>query len=374
MSPTLPRSLPALFLFAMLAVIGLGAAGASGIAQGPVLATALLAACALLLAWRQVRRIARAEDQAQSALARGAQDSLALLRMTEALQRCREPADVARIAAETTERLLPGTAARLRLRPRRAGAESCTALRLGRMVLSEENAGCAACEAALCVPVAADGAVHGVLQLGGTVAPRAARAQRMALAIAEAAGFALGSLALRDRLRGQALRDPLTGLPNRRFLEEAVARLPHQAPLAVAMLDLDHFKRLNDEHGHACGDAVLRDVGALLSAGLRRSDVACRYGGEEFLLILPGCDAVRAWARMDALRQGIVARRLGGTTGCRVTCSIGVSALAEGSDIAAAIAEADAALYAAKRAGRNRVVLASRVASPADAALREVAA
>jgi len=409
MSPPMPRSLRFLFVSTATGLIVLGAIAVAGQghagATALVLATVALGVIALGLAWRRVARIAAGEGRHQSALLRGAQETLALLRMTETLQRCRDVADVERAVADVAQRVLPGASGTLHIMPRgfdgtaRAlswgaaapdcaaapSARNCAAIRLGRMSVGGEAPACGGCAlgsragAALCLPVMAESEVHGVLQLGGAVAPRAAQAQRMALAIAESAGFALGNLAIREGLRGQALRDPLTGLHNRRFLAEVVDGLVHQAArrgsaLAVAMLDLDHFKRLNDEHGHAVGDAVLRDIGALLATRLRRSDIACRYGGEEFLIVLPDCDAVQAWARMDELRRLVVARRLGGITGHRVTCCIGIAALAGDTDIATAIAEADGALYVAKRAGRNRVVVAARDAPGSPVALEIVGA
>ena len=391
MSPPMPRSLHPPFLLATAAILALGVAATQGgaAALGPLLAMASL--LALAFAWRRVARVAHAGHHARTALLRSAQDTLTLLRLTESLQRCRAVEEVAQVVEDVARRLLPGAAGTLRLLPAGeearalswgagapdcgARADACPALRQGRMQVQADHRPCplaARCGAALCLPVAAEGAAHGVLLLGGDVAPRAVQAQKMALAVAEATAFALETLAIRESLRGQALRDPLTGLHNRRFLDEAAEALARQAtrreaPLAVAMLDVDHFKRLNDGHGHAVGDAVLRDIGALLSTRLRRSDIACRYGGEEFLIVLPDCDAVQAWGRMDALRRLIVARRLGGITGHRVTCSIGVAALGPGADIAAAIADADQALYDAKRTGRNRVVVAARHA-PAEAA------
>ena len=395
MNPPLPHRLRLVLLLAVSAPLPVAFLAAAGWSDVLTIIAAAAAAGGLVLAWRRVAWLVGADRRARSALIRGARDSQALLHMTGLLQRCREVAEVEQVVAAGAERLLPGCAGTLHILPRQGepvprtacwGTPSpgcrddvrpgrCAALRQGRMQL--HAAGIAGtCPFAptgtdtLCLPVAADGATHAVLQFSGPALPRGVQAQRLALSIAEATGHALENLAIRESLRGQALRDPLTGLHNRRFLDELSETLAHQAsrrgtPLAVAVLDLDHFKQLNDQHGHAVGDAVLRDVGAVLATGLRRTDIACRHGGEEFVIVLPDCDAVQAWGLMDALRQRIVARRLGGMTGHRVTCSIGVSAVAGDGGIAAAIAEADAALYAAKRAGRNRVVLASRIGAVA---------
>lgn len=165
-------------------------------------------------------------------------------------------------------------------------------------------------------------------------------------------------------LREQALRDPLTGLWNRRALEErfAVEREAHAAngqPLALVLLDLDHFKHINDRHGHAVGDAVLRDVGAELRAAVRSADAVFRIGGEEFALLLAGADALQALRRMTGLRDRIAAARFGGLDEA-VTFSAGVVATPDhGVHLAALLAAADTALYEAKSRGRNRSLLAA---------------
>ncbi|MFT3820101.1 MAG: diguanylate cyclase [Rubrivivax sp.] len=158
-------------------------------------------------------------------------------------------------------------------------------------------------------------------------------------------------------LRDQALRDPLTGLLNRRALEERFAQ-EHAgqgaggAPLAVVLLDLDHFKRINDAHGHAVGDAVLRDIGAELRGLVRAGDAVFRIGGEEFALLLPGLDAPQAQRRLAGLHERFAALRPGGVPHA-VTFSAGVaSTAAQGWSLARLLAAADGALYDAKAAGR----------------------
>jgi diguanylate cyclase (GGDEF)-like protein len=172
---------------------------------------------------------------------------------------------------------------------------------------------------------------------------------------------------LLQQLNEQAITDPLTGLLNRRYLYEFLPRAVMAAkrngvPLGVVMIDLDHFKRVNDVFGHAAGDFVLWEVGALLKASIRGSDVACRYGGEEFVLVLP--DAAREGARhkaeqirteVERLRLEHLGRPLG-----TVTASLGVALFpdhAEGAD--SLIRASDEALYESKRLGRNRVTLAT---------------
>jgi diguanylate cyclase (GGDEF)-like protein len=167
-----------------------------------------------------------------------------------------------------------------------------------------------------------------------------------------------------ERLVIDASTDPLTGLANRRRLEAAgaveIARARrYDWPVAVLMLDLDHFKAINDRFGHVVGDAVLRDVARLAGADLRGQDVLARWGGEEFALMLPQCaqdDAVRVGER---ILKALHVAPLPGLGGARVTMSIGVAVVAEGdTTLSSAVERADAALYRAKHEGRDRVVAA----------------
>lgn len=169
-------------------------------------------------------------------------------------------------------------------------------------------------------------------------------------------------LRLNERLREQSLRDPLTGLYNRRYLEEALGRELSLAqrrpqPISLIMGDLDHFKAVNDRHGHLAGDEVLRAFGALMVRHARGSDIYCRYGGEEFLLVLPGMTEDAACARAEHLRAQIAAAPITfGGADIAVTASFGVAtAPGHGRTGNALIAAADQALYAAKAAGRNQV-------------------
>jgi len=156
--------------------------------------------------------------------------------------------------------------------------------------------------------------------------------------------------------------DGLTRLPNRVYWEQAVAnefarcrRIGHSS--AVMMLDIDHFKAVNDNHGHQTGDAALRAVAAIIRDSLRLHDLPGRYGGEEFGVVLPGIDAEGAAALAERIRRRIEQSVLEGTGGVRVTASIGYAALEPNdNDHGAWIARADRALYAAKAAGRNRCV------------------
>jgi diguanylate cyclase (GGDEF)-like protein len=168
------------------------------------------------------------------------------------------------------------------------------------------------------------------------------------------------------RLRELSVRDPLTGLFNRRYLEEALAlelirAARKQYPIGIIMADIDHFKRFNDTHGHAAGDAVLVQVGNFLRTHVRSSDITCRFGGEEFILILPEASLKITQMRAEHMRED--ARHLHvqyeGQTLEAVTLSLGVAAFPDhGSTNDAILGAADTAMYRAKRDGRDRVVVA----------------
>ena len=162
-----------------------------------------------------------------------------------------------------------------------------------------------------------------------------------------------------SRLRAQLLSDPLTGLLNRHLLEEtverAIARFDRDGtPATLLVLDIDHFKQVNDQFGHAAGDEVLRGIGALLRRRLRASDTAFRLGGEEFLVLLHGADRVGARRLSEALLAELRATPF--LSGRRVSASIGMATLARERDARSWIAHADEALYEAKRTGRDRVI------------------
>jgi diguanylate cyclase (GGDEF)-like protein len=162
---------------------------------------------------------------------------------------------------------------------------------------------------------------------------------------------------LRDRLGVLASRDPLTGLLNRRGFDEAIAGLPKGGPMAVAVCDIDHFKRINDDFGHEAGDSALRAVAELLS---RRAQawpdaLPARFGGEEFVFALPGAELAEGERFAESMRAALAARCVNGAP--MVCASFGVAAAeAFDGDISGLIARADAALYRAKHQGRNRVV------------------
>ena len=195
---------------------------------------------------------------------------------------------------------------------------------------------------------------------------REMKAKRMVITriVAHYALF-LVNLRLREALKVEAIQDPLTHLYNRRYLETSLEREIYRAkrnktPVGILMLDLDHFKKLNDTYGHTAGDLLLQKIGALLKESTRVEDIACRYGGEEFLLILPGaslenCEKrarhiLRTIRKFQLIYQG---NRL------KVTISVGVAALPEhGFEVSTILKTADSALYQAKTNGRDQVIVA----------------
>ena len=167
---------------------------------------------------------------------------------------------------------------------------------------------------------------------------------------------------LQNQLKDQVDRDPLTGLFNRRHLaatmDRELARCARDdAPISAIMIDIDHFKQINDTHGHPVGDEVLKAVAAVLAQSLRAGDIACRYGGEEFLLLLPGTALETAKARAESMVHRVAELRLQvQELALEVQVSAGVAeAPLNATDAATLIQQADAALYRAKAAGRNRV-------------------
>ena len=174
---------------------------------------------------------------------------------------------------------------------------------------------------------------------------------------------------LQEELREQSTHDALTGLYNRHFLEEFFERellLAERAghPVSVIMGDLDHFKAVNDRHGHLAGDEVLRVFGNLMKHNARASDIICRYGGEEFLLVLPGMTEEGAVERAEKLRRAMAATPVShGASQITVTASFGVATFPfHGRTTDELIAAADSALYSAKADGRNRVNLCFELA------------
>jgi diguanylate cyclase (GGDEF)-like protein len=174
-----------------------------------------------------------------------------------------------------------------------------------------------------------------------------------------------------------SITDALTGLRNRRFLEEVLRvevlrAMRYRTPLAVLMIDVDHFKRVNDAHGHPVGDDVLRQTGHTLAGVMRGTDVAGRWGGEEFLAVLLHEDLDGAGILAERLRTRVEALACRGANGrgFSVTVSVGVAAFEHGETAESLVQRADAALYEAKGAGRNRVAHAAQVLRGVDSDAR----
>ena len=347
---------------------------------------------------RQARAAAGKLETSVGELARVSEQRGAIGRYASLLQSCQDIEEALRVTGHVVEQLLPGTGGRCYLlrasqdlaetavafgTPAAPSADllqppQCWALRRGQPYLVEHLHGGIACAHvgvdsampdswSLCVPLLAQGSALGLLHVTGTGSTERASAQDIVETIAEQLGLALVNLQLRDRLRVQSLRDPLTGLFNRRYLDESLQRevvrcQRRSLPLAVLMLDVDHFKAFNDTHGHAAGDALLSAIGHALQAATRSEDLACRYGGEEFTIVLVDADADEAMARAEQIRNAIsttTVQHLKQTLG-PCTASIGLAMLPRDALTPAELLEkADAALYRSKAAGRDRVTAAT---------------
>lgn len=220
----------------------------------------------------------------------------------------------------------------------------------------------------LCAPMIAYGEIQGVLHLRSIEANSILLDESkagLAGTIADYIGLALANLKLRETLREQSIHDPVTGLYNRRYMKEALDRelrraLRDQKPLGILMFDIDHFKKLNDSFGHEAGDAVLLALGQLLKTKIRGNDIPCRYGGEEFLIILPGLPLEECQSRAEKLREEVkhLDVQYDGKSLPRISFSVGVSVFPQhGDHLDDLLKVADAALYKAKASGRDRVVL-----------------
>jgi diguanylate cyclase (GGDEF)-like protein len=329
-----------------------------------------------------------------------------LSQLNEWLQSCKSLDELYRMVGEFLSKLLPGCAGNLYIYANSrdilesATAWNCTGsaaaihpddcwgLRRGRTYTFGENeidfpcshVGSAAAANYCCIPVLAHGETIGLLHLEfarDAQACAAARKEtiaeqrRLGLVCAEQISLAIANVKLRDQLRDQSIRDALTGLYNRRYLLETCRREFSRATRAgqsvgVLSIDIDHFKKFNDNHGHDAGDTVLRAVGECLKTCFRDEDVACRFGGEEFLVVLPGAGAEVAMRKAEELRatiEALTVRYLDANLP-RVTISIGVAAFPRsGENPQAVLKAADEALYRAKGEGRNRVLLSTTVNS-----------
>jgi diguanylate cyclase (GGDEF)-like protein/PAS domain S-box-containing protein len=263
------------------------------------------------------------------------------------------------------------------------GPDSCWALRRGKIHPVDDPASPIRCSHVqssaggyVCVPLAAHGETLGVLYIEKAVRSsippgllpedQIEALCRQGSAIGERLSLALASLRLREVLRSQSIRDPLTGLFNRRYMEESLERELRRAdrngqPVGFIMLDIDHFKHFNDTFGHQAGDALLRSLGDLVGERTRGQDVACRYGGEEFAIILTGASGESAHKRAELLREEIKQLSVthAGQLLGKISLSFGVAAFpGDGQTAEELVRAADQALYRAKAAGRDRIILA----------------
>jgi diguanylate cyclase (GGDEF)-like protein/PAS domain S-box-containing protein len=316
--------------------------------------------------------------------------------MSRLLQACQSTEEAYRVIADLSNQMFPRTAGALYVLntqhtlvsaiaswgelpsiERMFAPDDCWALRRGQThPLNEDRTGSRCLHlsepppaVSYCLPLQAQGETLGILHVQARHEESFDEAKRqLAYTVVEQAGMALSNLKLREALREQSIRDPLTGLYNRRYMEEALkqqlSRLTRQLqPLGIIMIDIDHFKDFNDTHGHAAGDALLRELGQFLQSHIRGEDIACRYGGEEFTLIMPDASLEAAQQRAEHLRQEASQLRVhdAGQSHAAITLSVGVAIYPQhGRTIETVLRAADAALYRAKQEGRDRVIVAER--------------
>ncbi len=341
------------------------------------------------------RELDQQNDKMMSELKKRSDRATMLAKMGELLQSCMSRDEVIAAALGFAPKIFPtARGAVILLNPTRSAAEvigswtdcqlpalefestECWALRTGHPHLVESGDSTARCAHAagvdcsyLCIPILAQGETLGILHLQMTSdAPPLEPAElSFKTTFAGQVGLSMANIKLRDALRTQSVRDALTGLYNRRYLEEMLEREVRRAgraqqSLGILMIDLDHFKTFNDSYGHEAGDAVLRETGASLTKGIRAEDFVCRFGGEEFVVILPTADLESALARAERLRlkmRELTIVHQGKSMGM-ITISVGVAAFPQhGTSPKELMAAADTALYEAKHRGRDQVVAAS---------------
>ena len=256
-----------------------------------------------------------------------------------------------------------------------ASPEECQCMHDGRVHLARGDLAETVCAhvapngaafASACIPLTTQGDSLGWMYLSSKGLGPVPKL-KVAVAAADQLAFALANLKLRQNLRDLSVRDPLTGLFNRRYLAESLGReiarcARRNLPLSVLAFDLDHFKAFNDDYGHPAGDAILTAFARVLQSKSRSEDIACRQGGEEFVVILPEMDrnvALRRAAELMSLLADMEVQHEGRRLP-KLTTSIGLALFPDhGSKPAELLAQADAALYEAKARGRNRVEVAS---------------
>ena len=312
-----------------------------------------------------------------------------LARMTQRLQGCENFDDVINVAELFAPNIAPGIAGRLYVFDRdpwqmRCVAQwlspaddeatfhpdACWAVRRGQShppVNGEPDVACyhlpeSQAESALCVPLIAQGEAIGLLSFQ-KITPENAPARAYLELMAEALGLALANQRLRDALLEKALFDPLTDLRNRHHLEDTLHTQMTQAmrngePLSCMMIDIDHFKSINDRFGHEAGDQVIKNVATIVQRAAHDGGLAFRYGGEEFLVLLPGAGEAEAHACAQKIYNGVhaLSLRYGLTEIGPVDVSIGIASYPEHAQSDNLLRAADVALYRAKELGRSRIV------------------
>lgn len=340
------------------------------------------------------RKRIEAQLQATTAqLQRSNQEMQMLSQMGDLLQACQTVTEAYAVICQAARQLFPEDSGQLIIRSesRDVGEivaawgtqlqgrttivlEDCWALRRGRLHVVEDSRHDVCCahmiayvpSSAVCVPIIANGETIGVLHIRH-LSPRGidAAKQQRALNLAERIALALTNL----KLRHLSIHDPLSGLYNRRFMQEFLDHELHRArrngqSVGIMVLDLDHFKRYNDTYGHDAGDMVIREVGNFLKMSIRGSDIACRFGGEEFALIMPELRMEQMQLRAEQIRIGVKSLQVeheGHYLG-QASFSIGIACYPEhGATAEEVLRAADAALYRAKQTGRDRVVQASHI-------------
>jgi diguanylate cyclase (GGDEF)-like protein len=412
-----PLFVGTIFACAALALLAVGALALDAVRGGPlatrglrgtsIALSALFALSALLVALLVLQ--SRARSRRELVLGgtirrqnRLLQEISAMSTMVELLQTCHSQAEANTVIHSALPMLLPGIGGALYVSRRDDDAlepqvswgeiaatpsfssEDCWALRRGRPHLFEPGSTAAACrhvgvseDSCLCVPLLSQGDTLAVLHLRRVGATSLSKdVQRLASALAEQLSLAVGNLRLQETLRSGSERDPLTDLYNRRHLEISLQRelaraRRHGFPVSLIMLDVDYFKAFNDTNGHDAGDEVLRNVAQVLKRHTRVEDVACRYGGEEFMVVLSACPVDDAYSKAEAIREAIAQLHVfsRGIALPLITASLGVACYPEdGERMEDLVAGADAALYKAKSTGRNCIAASN---APGDIVLFE---
>lgn len=363
------------------------------------------------------RELTQAKQQAEQAEARAMEvvaqerarqaEARMLSNLDEWLQSCKSLDELYKVVAKFMVKLLPGSKGELYIYSnsrdalegvcnwqtrdlhQAISADSCWALRRGRTYAYEREGLCFICDHVeahqhqvdiaeyVCIPIVAHGDTVGLLHIrfdhletsSAVLTSHAEFAQRCG----EHISMAIANAKLRDELRDQSIRDPLTGLYNRRYFMDAMRRevsVAERRPARFGLIsfDADRFKAFNDNHGHDAGDMVLRSISAKMTEVLVSGEVTCRFGGEEFAVLVPGAGMDETVALADRLRDAIAATQVRYVDGLlpRVTISCGVAVYPDSAlQPAALLRHADAALYRAKEAGRNCVRAAGQGQTPA---------